>query len=292
VVDRYHVEGLARGLKILSVFSENRRELTLTEIAALTSLPVSTCFRILHTLQESDYVERLPNGSFAPGLAVLSLGFAAMRSSELAQASAAPLRKLATEIGETVNLGVLSGSQVLYIQRVPSAEMLIANIQIGSLLPAAATSIGKLLLAFRPPADLRVRLTAGDFGRAQGPNAIRSLDALLPQLKIIREANWSVQDEEMAFGLRSIAVPVRDSEGDVAAAINVAVSVSRWTIEDLIAGCLERMRKTAEEISKRWASTGDGRVSPLPHGRNSGVAVKPKAGLRPKRTARASLPSL
>jgi IclR family pca regulon transcriptional regulator len=251
VGDRYHVEGLARGLKILSLFSESRRELTLTQIAELAGLPLSTCFRILHTLKETDYIERNAAGRFAPGLEVLSLGFAALQSSDLVQAASTPLRKLAAEIGETINLGVLSGAQVLFVQRLPAAELLTANIQVGSLMPAVITSMGKLLLAFRPEADLRRRLSEVDFSRPNGPNAIHSLDALMRQLETIHRVKWAAQDEEIAFGLRSIAVPVYDGRGEVVAALNVAVPSSRSTVDDLATRFLDRMRQASSQISQR-----------------------------------------
>jgi len=252
--DRYRVEGLARGLKVLSTFSEALRELTLTEIAELAGLPVSTCFRLLHTLKESGYIERSVGGRFAPGVAVLSLGFAAMQSSDLVQASTAPLRKLASDVGETVNLGILRGAQVLYVQRFPATDLVMANIHVGSLLPAIATSMGKLLLAFKPLSDVRAWLNDEEFNRPMGPNAVRSLDALLPQLKTIRRLNWAAQDEEIAFGLRSIAVPVRDSNGEVVAAVNIAVPASRASVDELASRFLDRMRETSNQISHRWGA--------------------------------------
>ena len=264
----YHIEGLDRGLRVLSMFSELRREMRMSDIAEHTGLPTPTVFRILRTLENRGYVERLKNGAFIPGAAVLSLGFAALQGSDLAQTSEVPLRQLADDLGETVNLGVLVGHQVLYLQRIRNADLIAANIQVGSLLPAVSTSIGKLLLAYQPVAKLRAEMDAGAFKSAwSGPRAAASLDELLPQLAIIRERGWAVQDEELASGLRSISAPIMDATGQVLAGINVAVSAARWSLADLESRALDRLRATTSQISQRLGYAGPAGAPPRPGGR-------------------------
>ena len=128
--------------------------LKLREICDRTGIPMPTAFRVVATLEEGGYLERLPDGSIRPGVAVLLLGSAALRGSSLVQLSEQPLRHLAEESGETVNLGVLVGDQVLYLARLRNSDLVTANIQVGSTLPAAYTSMGKLLLAYLSDAEL------------------------------------------------------------------------------------------------------------------------------------------
>ena len=114
-------------------------------------------------------------------MAVLLLGSAALRGSSLVQLSEQPLRRLAEETGETVNLGVLVGDQVLYLARLRNSDLVTANIQVGSTLPAPYTSMGKLLLAYLTDAELRATLANHDFAAQAGPNAASSLDDLREQ---------------------------------------------------------------------------------------------------------------
>ena len=183
--------------------------LKLREICDRTGIPMPTAFRVVATLEEGGYLERLPDGSIRPGVAVLLLGSAALRGSSLVQLSEQPLRHLAESSGETVNLGVLVGDQVLYLARLRNSDLVTANIQVGSTLPAAYTSMGKLLLAYLQRRGAEGRALANhDFGADAGPNAAKSLDELRERLAAIREQGYSLQDQEVAAGLRSVSVPV------------------------------------------------------------------------------------
>lgn len=254
--NRYRIEALAKGLDVLRLFDESTTSLKLREICDRTGIPMPTAFRVVATLEEGGYLERLPDGSIRPGVAVLQLGSAALRGSSIVQLSEQPLRHLAEESGETVNLGVLVGDQVLYLARLRNSDLVTANIQVGSTLPAAYTSMGKLLLAYLSEAELAAALENHDFSRHAGPNAASSLDDLRTRLDVIREQGYSLQDQEVAAGLRSVSVPVfgRDATKPVAA-INIAVASSRHDMESLRGPLLARVRTTADLISRLLRST-------------------------------------
>jgi len=170
----YTVEALAKGLRILALFSERRSSMRLTEIVALTGLPMPTAFRLVATLEGEGYLERLPDGAVRPGASVLTLGFAALRGLDLVQTSSVILGELFEATKQTVNLGILSLDRVVYIARLQSDTVLVtANVTVGSTLPAIVTSMGKVLLAFMPEAELAQRITSASFGGAWGPNALR-----------------------------------------------------------------------------------------------------------------------
>ena len=252
---RYRIEALAKGLDVLRLFDESVTSLKLREICDRTGIPMPTAFRVVATLEEGGFVERLPDGAIQPGVAVLTLGSAALRGSSLVQLSEQPLRHLAEETGETVNLGVLVGDQVLYLARLRNSDLVTANIQVGSTLPAAYTSMGKLLLAYLTEAELARTLADHDFTRDAGPNAARSLADVARRLATIREQGYALQDEEVAAGLRSVSVAVfgRDATRP-AAAINIAVASSRHDIASLRGPLLERLQRTAADISLRLRS--------------------------------------
>ena len=251
---RYRIEALAKGLDVLRLFDETTTVLRLREICDRTGIPMPTAFRVVATLEEGGFLERLPDGGIRPGVAVLTLGSAALRGSSLVQLSEQPLRHLAEATGETVNLGVLLGDRVLYLARLRNSDLVTANIQVGSTLPAPYTSMGKLLLAYLSPGELRAALTGFEFRTDAGPNAARSVAALEKRLAPIREQGYAIQDEEVAAALRSVSVPVFGRDPRPAAAINIAVAASRHDVASLRGALLERLRATADEISVRLRS--------------------------------------
>lgn len=248
---RYRIEALAKGLEVLRLFDESTTTLKLREISERTGIPTPTAFRVVATLEEGGFLERLPDGGLRPGLAVLTLGSAALRGSTLVQVGEQPLRTLAERLGETVNLGVLRGSDVLYLTRIRNRDLVTANIQVGSTLPAPLTSMGKALLAYLPDADVARVLDGFDFAQATGPNAARSLDDLLDRLHATRAQGYAIQDEEVAAGLRSVAVPVFGAGDAPVAAINIAVAAARHDLATLEGPLLDALRATADSVSQR-----------------------------------------
>lgn len=249
--NQYRIESLAKGLGILRLFDENTVSLKLRDMCDLTGIPMPTAFRIVSTLEEDGFLDRTPDGSFRPGVSVLTLGSSALRGSSLVQVSEKPLRDLATTTGETVNMGVLLGDQVLYLARLRNADLVTANVQVGSTLPAVYTSMGKLLLAFLTPEQLTERLGSNAFSGHPGPNAVENRKELDVRLAEIREKGYSIQDQELALGLRSVSVPVYGTGATPAAAINIAVSASRHDVESLRGPLLSALQATAEDISVR-----------------------------------------
>ncbi|TDD79787.1 IclR family transcriptional regulator [Actinomadura darangshiensis] len=246
----YHVEALAKGLRILGLFSEQRPAMKLTDMAAAAGLPLPTAFRMASTLTAEGFLEQLPDGAYRPAPKVLTLGFSALRSLDLVQLADGPLRGLVAATGQTVNLGVLSGDHVLYLVRLRNNDLVTANIQVGSRLPAVRTSMGKVLLAQLDDAGLERVLTAESFAGPAGPNAVASLDGLRPVLADTRARGWALQDEELAYGLRSVAAPVRDASGTVVAAVNVAVPAMEVPAARLLDEVRPLVQETCAQISR------------------------------------------
>lgn len=230
---KYHIESLAKGLRVLGLFSDRRPAMRMTELAEISGLPMPTLFRIAATLTDEGYLEQLPDGRYRPGTKVLTLGFAALQGQDLVQAATPPLHALADNVKQTVNFGVLSGDRVLYLVRLRTAELVTANIQVGSTLPAVYASMGKVLLAYLEPGELDATLRPDSFAPGAGPNAITTRTALDQQLTQVRQRGYGLQDQEVAYGLRSIAAPVRDRTR-VVAAVNIAVQAADYDIERIL----------------------------------------------------------
>jgi IclR family pca regulon transcriptional regulator len=245
----YRVEALAKGLRILSLFDEKRPSWRVSDLAAAAGLPMPTVYRAVMTLAAEGYLDPLPDGGYRPGVRTLTLGTAALRSLDLVAIATPKLQWLAERSGETVNLAVLTGDRVLYLVRLRNSDLVTANIQVGSTLPAVHTSIGKLLLAYLDEADLAARITDASFAANPGPNAKLSLAELRGELRTVRDQGWAMQDEELAYGLRSVAAPIVSRDGRVLAGVNLAVQARDWSSQRIVRELRPAVLATCAEIS-------------------------------------------
>jgi IclR family pca regulon transcriptional regulator len=252
------VEALAKGLRLLSLFDEHRPSWRISDLAAATGLPMPTVYRVVMTLASEGYLEHLPNGDYRPGVRTLTLGTAALRSLDLVEIATPKLTRLGQQTGETVNLAVLTGDRVLYLIRLRNSDLVTANIQVGSTLPAVHTSIGKLLLAHLDEADLEARITDASFAANSGPNAKVSLAELRAELRMIRDQGWAMQDEELAYGLRSVAGPVTAPDGRTVAGINLAVKAQDWSTQRIVRELKPAVLSVCAEISALLSDTSTG----------------------------------
>ena len=256
-------QSLERGLAILSAFASGRRLLGISELARELELTRSTVHRYVVTLAALGYLEQdVVTRRYRLGPRVLDLGFAAVNSMPLRELAAPQLQRLSDETGHTVNMAILDRTDILYLERCRSAgrgqREIDLDLHVGSRLPAYCTSMGKVLLAFLPDDERAVVLERIEFSR-RGPNTVTSRAALLAELRRVRESGVAVNNEELAFGLRSIAAPVRDKSGEVAAAINLAVHRSWVSMDDLVRRLGPTLQATAAEISARAGYRPDGR---------------------------------
>ncbi|HEY0534385.1 MAG TPA: IclR family transcriptional regulator [Actinoplanes sp.] len=246
----YRVEALAKGLRLLSLFDEQRPTWRVSDLAVASGLPMPTVYRVVMTLTAEGYLDHLPNGDYRPGVRTLTLGGAALRSLDLVALATPRLQRLGETTGETVNLAVLTGDRVLYLIRLRNSDLVTANIQVGSTLPAVHTSIGKLMLAWLDEAELSERITDASFPGQHGPNAKVSLDELRQELVQIRDQGWALQDEELAHGLRSVAGPITGAGGRVIAGVNLAVQARDWSTQRIVRELKPVLLATCAEISQ------------------------------------------
>ena len=250
--NRYRVEALAKGLRLLSLFSPQRPALRVKDMADLSGQPVPSVFRLVSTLEEEGYLERLPDGRVRPGTGVLSLGFASLQGMDLVQTSASVMGQLSASTNATVNLGVMFRDSVLFVARVQSPTMLIAaGIRVGSMVPAVYSSIGKVLLAHLSPEEFERRITDESFSGTWGPRAVRDRTTLMRQLESVRLDGYLIQEEEAVAGLSSLAAPVLQAGQGVVAAINVAVPTRDYPQARMLRELREPLLIAAGTISRR-----------------------------------------
>jgi len=254
----YRIEALAKGLRILSMFDEQRPSWRVSDLSTVSGLPMPTVYRVVMTLMSEGYLDHLPSGVYRPGVRTLTLGTAALRSLDFVEIATPKLTELSRCTGETANMAVLSGDRLLYLVRLRNADLVTANIQVGSTLPAVHTSIGKLLLSYLDEADLETRITPASFSANSGPNAKASLDELREELGTIRDQGWAIQDEELAYGLRSVAAPITGPDGRVIAGANLAVQAHDWSTQRIILELRPAVQASCTQISALLSDTNVG----------------------------------
>ena len=245
------VEALARGLDVLTCFDSDHREMSLSEVATAAGLARPTARRLLLTLQELGFV-RSCGGTFALTPKVLTLGMAYVGALGLWDIARPHLESLVARTGESSSMAQLDGSDIVYVARASVPRIIALRVEIGTRFPAVQTSQGKVLLAALSPAELEAALAQPS--RAGLPSYIgRSPDQLRDELIDVRARGWALADEELAPGVRSVAVPVRDRDGVVRAAMNVTVHAAETTTERLLREYLPLLLRTAGDVSAEWA---------------------------------------
>ncbi len=247
-------QSLERGLAILGCFTPDRPVLGIADIADDLGMSRSTTHRYVITLVALGYLEQGASRKYRLGLRVTDLGMSALNSTGLREHARPYLEELRQRTSYTTSLGVLDGSEVLYVDRARSfrrgQSQVDLGLQAGSRLPAYCTSVGKLLLAFLPESQQR-ELLAEIKPSKQGPHTITSKKALRGELEKVREASFAVNDEELAAGLYAIAAPVRNESRDVVAAVNLAAPSSMIALEELTDALGPHLVSTADRISAR-----------------------------------------
>jgi len=245
--DREFVQSLARGLAVIQAFGDERPEMTLSEVAAATGLTRAAARRFLHTLARLGHVSS-DGKRFSLTPRVLSLGYAYLSSLSWWQVAQPHMESVAAKVHESCSASVLDGTEIVYVSRVPTRRIMTINLSIGTRLPAFATSMGRVLLAALTPGELD-----DFFARAElTPLTERTVTdeaALRADLARVREQGYSLVDQELETGLRSIAVPIFDRAGQAIAALNVGSHASRSTNEDLLESVLPELRCAAANVT-------------------------------------------
>ena len=245
------VEALARGLDVLACFGSERRTMSLTEVASAASLARPTARRLLLTLEELGFV-RSTGGVFQLTPKVLSLGMAYVGALGLWDIARPHLEELVGQTGESSSMAQLDGSDIVYVARVAVPKLIALRVDIGTRFPAAQTSQGKVLLAGLTTEQLEAAL-AEPSRSGLPPYTARTAADLRDELSEVRARGWALADEELAPGVRSVAVPVRDGTGAVRAAMNVTVHAAETSIDRLVHEHLPRLLRTAGDVSAEWA---------------------------------------
>jgi IclR family pca regulon transcriptional regulator len=246
--DRDYVQSLERGISVLLAFDAEHPEPTLAELAQLTGFSRPAVRRFLITLERMGYV-RGAGGRWSLTPRVLSIGQHYTESNALIELAQPHLLELAERTHESASLATLDGDEVVYVARVPVRRIMSINVSVGTRVPAHATSMGRVLLAWAPAEQVDEMLTGRPLSPIT-PNTVTEAEVLRDALQRVREQGWSIVSEELEKGLLSASAPVRDRSGAVVAALASSTSTGRSTVEDLRRDVVPLLVETAERISE------------------------------------------
>lgn len=243
------VKSAKRSLDILELLMEREEGLTFTDIGASLGLPRSSLYGLLTTLVSSGWLNfDRASKTYALGVRTLEAGNAYLRAQDLPSRARPLMERIRDDLDETVQLSQLSGRFNVYVEKVDGRQALILASAVGRRLPAHATGVGKVLLAFLDPETLE-SLFEGVALERFTKHTITSKAALYRRLAQIREMGYGTDEEEYSVGVRCIAVPVRDRYGQVVAAMSVSAPAIRFGERNA-----ERARALLLESSKELST--------------------------------------
>lgn len=228
--DDHFVQSLARGLAVIRAFDADDTAMTLSEVARKTEMSRAAARRFLLTLIDLGYL-RTDGREFELTAKVLELGYAFLSGQSLPRLATPVLDDLSAELGESVSMAVLDGTDIVYVARVHTRRIMSVGIAVGTRFPAYATSMGRVLLSGLDDEQIEAVLARSDLRRLT-PNTTTDPAALLDAIRTVAHEGWASVDQELEVGLRSIAVPVRNPAGAVVAAINVSLSAGLLAPQD------------------------------------------------------------
>ncbi|KAA0009786.1 helix-turn-helix domain-containing protein [Billgrantia pellis] len=245
--DRDFVTALASGLEVILAFDEAHPRMTLSEVAARTGMNRAKARRFLLTLNALGYV-RKQGRSFELAPKVLQLGYAFLSSNNYRSVIQQVLEDITAEIGESSSLGIMEGNDVVYVARSAARHRLLAiTLSVGTRLPAAHTSLGRVLLAQLPDAELDVFLENVVLERYTD-RTITDKAELKRRILEVRQQGYGIVDQELDSGLRSLAVPAFDTNGKLLGGINISTNAARVDYDTLVKRYLPLLQEKARQI--------------------------------------------
>jgi IclR family pca regulon transcriptional regulator len=247
LTDPSFMTSLARGLAVVRAFSDQRRSLTIAQLSHKTGIPRAAVRRCLHTLKQLGYVDSEAN-NFSLKPKILTLGYSYLSSTPLTVSAQPCLNAISRTLNESCSLAVLDENEVLYVSRSATSRIMSVALNTGSRLPAYCTSLGRVLLAHMSEDALakyfsRIELKAYTDKTVVSSKRIREI------LEGARQAGYAIVEEELEIGLRSIAVPVRGTSGNVIAALNIGAQATRVGSKRMKEEFLPVLQRGAQELS-------------------------------------------
>ena len=268
------IEAIARGLDVIRVFKAGQPVMSLAAVAAASDLPRPTARRILLTLEQLGYVRPVEGSGYELTPRVLDLGMSYVLSRGLWEIARPHMEALVARTRESTSIAQLDGSDIVYVARVAVPKIVALAVTIGTRFPAMQTSLGKVLLAALPPAESE-RVLAEPSRSGITPPWRPDAAERAAALREVRARGWALTDEQLAPGIRSVAVPLRDGDGKVIAALNVNSHAAETPLDVLVGQHLPLLLQAAGAISADWAACQAAPQVTMAVGGTAGSGVAP-----------------
>ncbi len=254
---RGSIQSVERAARILKALGSGSSRLGVTEIAERLGLAKGTCYGLLRTLEQQEFVEQdAETGKYRLGAAMLQLGNAFLDNHELRGRSLLWADALASRVGQSVRVGVMNGTNVLIVHHVFRPDNSVQILEVGASIPWHACALGKTIVAYLPP-ETRAGLMAEPLTALTGRTVIDA-EQLVGVLEEIVASGVAFEDQEAVVGEAEIAATVFDHLGDPAGAIGVVGSVERLMPDGPAAGLVAAVKETARGLSR---DMGAGRLA-------------------------------
>lgn len=249
MLNRYSIQSVEKALDVIEALSDHH-SLSLIQLAELVNQPKSSLFRVILTLEKRGFISRSDeDGNYCLGFKQLVITKNLLERSSLRASAVAEMQKLVNKYGDTVNLCVLSGHEIVYVEIIEGTYALRMTDAIGSKSPFHATAAGKAIAAFLPENEMDAIVR--DKGLAViTPNTITDRETLFKHLTGVREAGYAVDNQEITLGARCVAAPVMNMFGRVEGAVSLSGALHRFP-DDKIHAIAEDIMETARVISKK-----------------------------------------
>ncbi|MGQ9600652.1 MAG: IclR family transcriptional regulator [Anaerolineae bacterium] len=246
----YRIAAVEKTLDILEFLGQNNQEFGLPELSQALRIPKVTLFRYLHTLEQRKYVRKNPeNDKYVLGLKILELSSHALDSLSVHEVALPYMRELQSRFEETVNLAVLEGAEVVYIEILESPRAFKMSSHVGGRELPHSTSLGKAMLAFLPDEEVKQIVKVKGLPK-RTENTISTEDQLQDELAAIRQRGYAIDDEENEIGARCVGVPIFDRRGRAIAAISLSGPAFRFSPAEVEA-MGTALQNAAARISER-----------------------------------------
>lgn len=221
------IQVIERAMRLLDALAAQQDPVTLKELSATTGLHASTAHRILNDLVVGRYVERVDNGLYQLGMRLLELGSLVKGRLNVREAAISAMRSLHKLTGQTINLSVQQGDEIVYIDRAWSERSGMQVVRaIGGRAPLHLTSTGKLFLSTGDTRQVRAyALRTGLAGHTR--NSLTDLDRLERELALVRRHGYARDNEELELGVRCIAAGIFDDTGKLVAGLSISAPAER-----------------------------------------------------------------
>lgn len=244
--DGEYLTTLARGLSVLRSFTKERPEMTLSEVASVTDLSPAVARRCLNTLVDLGYVGR-KGKLFLLTPEVMGFASAFLESMNIEEVVRPYLQEVRDSTGDSSSLAVLSHFDILYLVHVSTNRMIRLVAGFGTRFPAYPTSLGRVLLAYQQDSRIEKYLSEVRTEKLTS-KTVTSISALRKILHRCRREGYASIQDELDYGIVSVAVPVFGADGQILAAINCSTATTRVNQEEMVATRLPRLQSAAKSI--------------------------------------------